>query len=265
MFYNAKNHTLRTNDMEIDYVSFGRGKKNLIIIPGLSLRGVKGTAMPLAYMYRIFAREYKVYVVDKRNNLPSNYTIDELAKDVASFMNELGISDASVFGVSQGGMIAQHLAINYPNLVNKLVLAVTASRTNETITKVINEWIQMVENKNYDKMTTHMLQHLYSDDYLKKYNWLLPIATKVNKLNDIERFITLAKACLTCGAFERLQDIKCPVLVLGGSKDKIVTGDASIEMAEKLDCEIHMYDELGHAAYEEAPDFNERIYRFLSK
>ena len=37
------------------------------------------------------------------------------------------------------------------------------------------------------------------------------------------------------------------------------------EIAEKIRCEIYMYERLGHAAYEEAKDFNERIYKFLRK
>lgn len=71
--------------------------------------------------------------------------------------------------------------------------------------------------------------------------------------------------CLTCNTYERLTELKCPVLVLGGREDKIVTGEASEEMAEKLGCEIHMYEALGHAAYEEAADFNTRIMEFLKK
>ncbi len=43
----------------------------------------------------------------------------------------------------------------------------------------------------------------------------------------------------------------------------ITTGSASTEIAEKLNCNIHMYSEYGHAAYEEAADFNRRIYDFL--
>ena len=35
------------------------------------------------------------------------------------------------------------------------------------------------------------------------------------------------------------------------------------EIAEKLDCNIYMYDKLGHAAYEEAKDFNRRVYEFF--
>ena len=65
--------------------------------------------------------------------------------------------------------------------------------------------------------------------------------------------------------YDRLNEIKCPVLVLGGEQDKITTGEASIEIAEKLNCEIHMYPKYGHAAYEEAKDFNKRVYDFLMK
>ena len=86
---------------------------------------------------------------------------------------------------------------------------------------------------------------------------------KTAKLVDPERFIQLAKACLTCDAYGRLNEIQSPVLVLGGKEDKIVTARASEEIAEKLSCPIYMYDGLGHSAYEEGKDFNQRIYDFL--
>ena len=44
--------------------------------------------------------------------------------------------------------------------------------------------------------------------------------------------------------------------IIGGKKDRIVTGQASIEMAEKIPgCRLLMYEGLGHGLYEEAPDF----------
>jgi pimeloyl-ACP methyl ester carboxylesterase len=79
----------------------------------------------------------------------------------------------------------------------------------------------------------------------------------------MERFMRLAKACMTCDTYDRLTEIKCPVLILGGSKDLVTTGQASVEMAEKIGCEIYMYENLGHSAYEEAADFNDRIYDFF--
>ena len=54
-----------------------------------------------------------------------------------------------------------------------------------------------------------------------------------------------------------------PLLVLGGSRDQVVTGTASEEIAAKIPCALHMYPHLGHAAYEEAPDFNQIVYDFF--
>lgn len=264
MLYNAKNLTLKLGNTEMDYVSFGKGEKNLVVIPGLSLRGVKGTALPLAHMYRIFANEYRVYVLDRKADIPEGYTTEEIAEDTATAMELLGIANADVFGVSHGGMIAQYIAINHSQLVNKLVLAVTLSRTNDTVKSVIEGWVKMSEEGNYDSLVTDMMEKLYSDAYLKKYRFMLPVAAKLSKPKDFGRFIILAKACLTCDTYDRLEQIKCPVLVLGGKQDKIVTGYASEEIAEKLGCQIHMYETLGHSAYEEANDFNSRILNFFN-
>ncbi len=265
MFYHAKNKTLHLGTTTMDYVTFGTGTRPLVMIPGLSIRGVKGAAASLAYMYRLFAKEFKVYVFDRKAEIPEGYTVREIASDVAEAMRLLDISNADIFGVSQGGMIAQYLAIDHPELVHKLVLAVTLSRNNETVERVIADWISMAEQGDYDGFVQDMLYKMYSDAYIRKYRLLLPIAAKFSKPKDFGRFIILAKACLTCDTYDELDKIKCPVLVLGGRQDKIVTGEASGEIAEKLGCECHIYEELGHAAYEEAKDFNQRIYEFLRK
>ena len=91
----------------------------------------------------------------------------------------------------------------------------------------------------------------------------MPLLTILQKPKDVRRFIILAKACLTCNAYDELDKIKCPVFVIGGQKDQVVTGEASREIAEKIRCKIYMYENLGHAAYEEAKDFGSRVYRFL--
>ncbi|MBQ1930537.1 MAG: alpha/beta hydrolase, partial [Lachnospiraceae bacterium] len=80
---------------------------------------------------------------------------------------------------------------------------------------------------------------------------------------DVPRFLTLTRACLTCDTYEQLDKIQFPVLVIGGGQDLLVTGEASVEMAEKLGCQIYMYEDLGHAAYEEAKDFNQRVLEFF--
>lgn len=260
-----KKLTFNKDGTTLDCVVFGTGRKILILIPGLSFQRVKGAALPLAYMYRSFSKEYTVYVIDKKEVVPNGYTIRELANDVAFAMDQMDLYAADVFGVSQGGMIAQYLAIDHPHLVHKLVLGVTASRQNEVMENVLHHWIILAEQQEYEAFVVDMLKKMYSAAYVKKYGWLFPILSKTGKPKDFSRFIILAKACLTCNAYPELHKISCPVFVLGGKEDRIVTGAASEEIAEVLKCKIHMYDALGHGAYEEASDFNKRIRQFLGE
>ena len=112
MLYGAKELKLTANGMQFDYIRFGSGKKPLIMIQGLNTRGIKGAALSLAYMYRIFAKEYTVYLFDRRPVVYDGITVRDMASDIASAMDALGLRNADVFGTSQGGMIAQYLAID---------------------------------------------------------------------------------------------------------------------------------------------------------
>ena len=265
MLYGAKELKLTASGMQFDYIRFGSGKKPLIMIQGLNTRGIKGAALSLAYIYRIFAKEYTVYLFDRRPVVYDGITVRDMATDIASAMDALGLKNADVFGTSQGGMIAQYLAIDRPDLVRKLVLAVTLSRNNDTVKQVVGDWIEMAERGDMKRFVLDMAEKMYSETYVKKYRPLMPLLTILQKPKDVQRFVILAKSCLTCDTYDILDKIKCPTLVIGGKQDKVVSGVASEEIAEKLGCRLHMYDDLGHAAYEEAQDFNQMVYDFLSE
>lgn len=265
MFWNLKESSVAVGNGRIDYAVFGKGKKPMVIIPGLSLRDVKGAGAGLALMYRLFAKDYRVYVLDKSTDIPEDCTVAALADDTAAAMQALGIKEAYVFGVSLGGMIAQEIAVRYPSLVKKLVLGVTASRTNGTVKNVVGNWIKLAENGDFGGIVRDMLSVMYSERYAKRYGALFPLLAKFAKPKNEARFLRLAKACLTCDVYGRLERITCPTLVLGGADDQIVTGEASLEIAEKLGCAAHLYEGLGHSAYEEAADFNSRILNFFDE
>ena len=252
MFYNAKEGKLNIKNASFDYIRFGIGKKPLLMIQGLNTNGIKGASLSLAYMYRIFAKEYTVYLFDRRDEVYDGITVKDFALDIAEAMDELGIKNADVFGVSQGGMIAQYLAIERPDLVHKMVLAVTLSKNNDIVTTVVQNWITMTEQGDFKALVKNMAEKMYSDEYVKKYQLFMPLLTMVQKPKDVERFLILSKACLTCNSYDELERITCPVFVIGGKQDKV-------------GCEIYMYEKLGHAAYEEATDFNERVFEFLKK
>ena len=265
MLYNVRQFRMLIHGMQTDCISFGSGDKNLIMIQGLNTRGLKGAGLSLALMYRIFAKDYKVYLFDRRPIVQEGISVRDMAADIAEAMDTLGIKSADVLGVSQGGMIAQYLAIDRPELVNKLVLAVTLSRNNAAVENVIRGWTEMTEKGSMKALVADMAEKMYSEKYLRRYRPLLPLLTIMQKPRDAGRFVILARSCLSCSAYDELEQIKCPVLVIGARQDKVVGGSSSVEIAEKLGCRLHMYESLGHAAYEEAGDFNQIVYDFLAE
>ena len=108
------------NGKTMDYVTFGKGKQPLVIIPGLGdgLQTVKGMAMPFSITYRILAKRYKIYVFSRINELRQGYTTRDMAADVAEAMETLNLDTAYFMGISQGGMIAQWLVADFRFLSN---------------------------------------------------------------------------------------------------------------------------------------------------
>lgn len=268
MLFHAVNGTVSLPEGELDYVRFGTGKKNLVLLPGLGdgLRTVKGTALPMALMYREFAGEYTVYVFSRRNHLPQGCTIREMARDKKLAMDRLGIENADVVGVSMGGMIAQYLAIDYPEKVGKLVLAVTSSRPNPVIIESVTEWMDYARRDDHIGLMDSNVKRMYSDVYYRKNKWMVPLMGKLTKPNSYERFLIMAQACLAHDAWAELPRIRAATLVIGGEQDKALGGQASRDIAQQIPgAQLRMYEKWGHGLYEEEKGFNAAVLTFLKQ
>ena len=268
MFYNAKNGRIKIENTEIDYIVFGNGTKPLIMIPGLGegLKTVKGTAIPFALMYRSLAKNYKIYCFSRRNILPQGFTTKDMAEDLYHCMGELGIEKAMVLGVSLGGMIVEQLAIHHPEVVEKLILTVTIAHQNDTVQQMISKWMDFAKESKYKEIMIDTAENSYTEGYLKKSRWMYGLLGNVGKPKSFDRFMIQAEAGRTHDVYDELDKITCPTLVIGGKQDKIVGGEASEELAEKISgCELYMYEDYGHGLYEEAKDFVPRVLEFFGK
>ena len=263
---NAKNAVLRVNGWTMDHIRFGKGGKTLVILPGLGdgLRTVKGTALPMALMYRMFAGDYTVYAFSRKNELEPGCTTRDMARDLADAMAALGIAKADVFGVSMGGMIAQHLAIDHPEKVGKLVLAVTCPRANPILRESVSEWIALAKAGDAAAFMESNVRRMYSETYYRKNKWLTPIIGALTKPKSYDRFFIQADACLSHAAWEGLSRIQAPTFVIGGAQDLPLGGEASKELAANIPgAQLRMYPQWGHAVYEEEKDFNRTVLEFL--
>ncbi len=251
---------------ETEYIRFGNGEKTFIILPGLSVHSVIGSADAIADAYKDFREEYTVYVFDRAKSLSDGYTVWDMAEDTAAAMQALNIKIADVFGASQGGMIAQCLSARYPELVHKLILGSTLAEPNDRFREVLEEWIQLAESRNEPELINRFVCEVYSENTLKIYRDVLVSSNADIREEEFCRFLILAKACRNFNCRAELSAVRCPTLVLGAEGDRVTTAESSKQIAAALDCRIYLYGkEYGHGVYDEAPDYRRRCLNFLAE
>ncbi len=257
--------TAQTADFSMDYVVFGDGKKNLVILPGVSVQSITLSAGAIASAYAPrFAETYTVYVLDVKKGILPGYSVDDMASDVGTACGLIGIASADFFGVSMGGMILERLAIRYPRLVHKAVLGSTVARQNDTTAEVFSKLRELAVSQNVRALNRMFFECVYSEETLRQYADAMPVLETVGTPDEMRRFAILMQAVQDFDTYAELEMIRCPVLVIGTRSDRVVSGNASVEIARKLNCELYMYDGYGHAVYDEAPDYKERLYRFFT-
>ena len=260
-----KNGSVVIDHTDMYYVSFGAGAKNLVILPGLSdgLATVRGKALVLAAPYRKYFQDYTIYMFSRKNEMPDHYSIRDMAEDQIQAMKKLGIEQACLLGVSQGGMIAQYMVIDHPEMITRLLLAVTAPNANPVIQDTVSGWIDLARRGDHTALMVDTAEKMYSEKYLRKNRKYFPLLARFTKPRDYDRFLKNAQAILEFDCRSELSKISCPTLIIAGSDDHVIGNDAAAQLHQSIaGSELYVYEGLGHGAYEEAKDFYDRVQKF---
>ncbi len=258
--------TVSTDGTEMDYGRFGHGDRAFVILPGLSVDSVMKYADAVAEAYSLLAEDFTVYLLDRRKTLPETYSVYDMARDTAAAIRALGPEQVFLFGASQGGMIAMTVAAEYPALVRKLILGSTAARVDGEHYQTVRRWIRLAESGDAEELYLAFGETLYPRTVFEQARETLAAAAKTVTEEDLKRFVTLAEGMDGFDMTDRLAQIRCPVLTIGSADDAVLGGEASEKIAaalsERPDCELYMYNGYGHAVYDLAPDYKERILQF---
>lgn len=251
--------------LKTDYAVFGSGEKVFVIIPGLSVKPVTESAEEVAKAYELFEKDYTVYIFDRARPVKDGVTVEDMAEQLYEVLDSLDIKGAYFFGASQGGMILQSLMINHPETVKKAVLGSTSSRADSNIKTKVDCWKSLARECDAEKLHIEFFRDIFSEELLNslgdKVYSLIPECTA----EELNAFCALAKACKEFDVYDRLNEIRCPVLVIGSEKDKIMSKERQSEIAEKVGGELFMYPSYGHAVYDEAPDYKQKLLGFFEK
>lgn len=261
----AKIGCVKTEKFEMEYLSFGNGKKTFVMIPGLSIKSVILSAEAIENAYEQLCDDYTIYLFDRKKNIEADYSIENMADDTYEAINALGLKDIYLFGVSQGGMIALTMAIKHPDIAKAMIITSSASRICDFSKSQIKNWITLASKNEKEELAKVMAHDVYSEGTVSQYKEML-IEPSANASDyEISKFIKLATAILNYDVYEQLNKIKAPMFVIGAQNDNVLTANASVEIAEKTGCESYIYDGYSHAVYDEASDYKARLKQFFDK
>ena len=259
------------NGINMYYEVHGKG------VPLVMIQGFAGNHQAWFFQTPVFKKYYKVIIFDNRgigrtDKSSESYTIKTMAEDVIGLMDYLNIDKAHVLGLSLGGMVAQEIAISYPERVSKLVLGSTFAgrEINDVHPEVmkalgIREGSTNIDVKSIDfrKLMNFMVSSAFNKRIFRMV--LVPLSKRSMKSIDVNGYLEQMAAVASYTTLDRLHLIKAPTLVITGTGDRIISPGASEVIASHIpNAKLVLVKGGSHAFFMEMRGrFNKEVLGFL--
>jgi pimeloyl-ACP methyl ester carboxylesterase len=262
---------LKVNDIQMYYEVCGEGFP-LMMIAGL---GANVDWWDPRWI-QVLSQGFKTVAFDNRGAgrtdvSDEEYSIRLFADDTAGLMDAMGISLAHVLGISMGGMIAQELALNYPEKVQKLVLCSTACGGSKSVPvsqEVLTVLMMDRTALSPEQIARNMMPLLVTEDFLKNNPGLAELAVHqmVKAPISDKAYVRQLKAILNFDTCGRLLHIKAPTLILQGKRDILVPPENASILDEAIpNAKLVYFENSAHGLLEETETVLRSVLEFLSE
>lgn len=225
----------RVGNIDIYYETLVQGTP-LLMIMGLKFSLLDwGEKLP-----QELAQHYQVILFDNRDSgrssrVTNTYSLADMANDASGLLNELGITKAHVFGISMGGMIAQHFALNNTSKLDKLILGCTMAGGGCSKPGSIGG-IAFSSNESQQDEEDDLWQLLFTKEFIDNNRQDLKKSTqKTQQYHSepaaVERQLYAISTHDTCNC---LQNITVPTLLLTGDQDRAIPPENSKFLAKGI-------------------------------
>lgn len=236
------------------------------------LHGLGGDSGFWAAEQQILAQRYRVLAVDMRGSgiSPSSsesFSIEDLATDVVAVLNAANIGSAHIIGFSMGGLVAQALAVAFPERVRSLILAATFATTNVQARRFLEAVGSVYRcGASAKQMYDLVLPWLFSLPFLGNARAapFLDYPENTDDEQSREDWLRLLDAQLAFDGRAGLSLIKTPTLVLAGSEDRLASLTDAEQLAQGIDGAVLRIVPGGHLMNLESPHaFEYELLTFL--
>jgi pimeloyl-ACP methyl ester carboxylesterase len=233
------------------FVRIGRGPHPLLVVPGLALVDDPPSGLALsAYArgFRLLAADHTVYIVSRPRGLPAGAGTRDLAAAYAPLVrDELG-GRVRLLGFSTGGLIAQHLALDHPDLVERVALVVTGTRLSPIGRDICTDWLASAAAGRWRELHGSLAAVAVDG---RAAQWLaralLSRTGRTPTEQEAADFVTTVSADLAHDTRDALRGLRVPALVLGGARDPFFPGPVLQETAAAIPTSVlRVFPDRGH-------------------
>jgi proline iminopeptidase len=241
------------------------------------LHGTGGDHTSFKQNYAALTDVAQVVYYDQRGNGRSEdgsrdrWTLDQWADDLRALCEVLGIERPVVLGVSFGGVVALNYALRHPDHPAKLVLVSAAARVNVARSLAMYDRLggpdvrRVAERFFADPVGIRQEYRRVCGPYLSPDPTDPEISARVTVRPEVSEHF-LGGEFLRFDLSSRLDQIRCPVLVLNGERDPIVTVEDAEELAAALsaaDVRFARFPNAGHGLVGEHEAVLEIVREFV--
>jgi len=230
---------LEVDGTQIAYRRIGKGPP-LLVLNGF---GATSSDWEPLFIHRL-ASYSELIVLDNRGIGGSAddgrpFDIARLANDAAHVIETLGFERISILGWSMGGFIAQTLALQHPNRVNKLILLSTDPGGSEADLASAAVWSQLVDTSGtpHDQ-AKRLLSLLFPSDvaesFYRKFGDIVAAARERLSPDLVNRQAAAMDAWHRNGAGDRLRGINAPVLIATGNEDIVIPPSNTLKLVNAI-------------------------------
>lgn len=199
-----------------------------------------------------------------RSDAPDGpYDITMLGRDALAVMDALQISRVNFVGLSQGGMIGMWLAVNHPEKIERLVLA---NSTPFIPNKVLwDDLIAQAKRSGMEKIAEKTMDNWLCASFRSHRPSIVRSLVQLMIATPAVGFAANCAVLRDIDLRDRLGEITCPTLVIGGAEDGPRGASAPLMASTIPDCRLVMIEEAAHlTAIENPADFNHCVEEFLA-
>jgi len=196
---------------------------------------------------------------------PGLHRFDDYAARMLRLLDSLRIEQVAVVGLSLGGMIAQALALRYPDRVSAIVLAHTFARVTESMLPVWKERQAAVASQGMEPQVVPTLERWFGPQFRASSRLTVEWVAGMIRATQPAGYVAVAAAIQHLDYLDQLGEIRHPTLVVAGSQDKGASPAVAEEMCSKLpNARLLILENAGHLGCVDQPvAFTERVGEFL--